>query len=162
MVTMKLTGQGWNRYSVCPNIRIRLNMLQTEQRHGRRFLVAYAKRKVTTRLATCSQVIGPSKRNGTKKQKIITTQESVNITKGGGDDEVMVNAGDALETTGQEEKMVGVNGRAEGVKVNARVRQVQHVRPPNKRKKSERIIKMKLAKNMGGEGSSRATAMDLD
>ncbi|KAL7584502.1 hypothetical protein Lser_V15G42910 [Lactuca serriola] len=33
MVTMKLTGQGWNRYYVCPNIRIRLNMLQTEQRH---------------------------------------------------------------------------------------------------------------------------------
>lgn len=32
MVTMKLTGQGWNAYSVCPNIRIRLNMLQTEQR----------------------------------------------------------------------------------------------------------------------------------
>lgn len=32
MVTMNLTGQGWNRYSVCPNIRIWLNMLQTEQR----------------------------------------------------------------------------------------------------------------------------------
>ncbi|CAH1444405.1 unnamed protein product [Lactuca virosa] len=88
--------------------------------------------------ATGSQFTGPSKQNGTKKQNIIPTQESVNVTKGGGDDEVMVDAGDALETTGQEEQMVGVNGRVEGVKVNARVRQVQHLRPPNKRKMLER------------------------
>ncbi|CAH1451106.1 unnamed protein product [Lactuca virosa] len=112
--------------------------------------------------ATCGQVTGPSKQNGTKKPNIIPTQEFVNITKGGGYDKVMVYAGDALEMIGQEEKIVGVNGHVEGLKVNARVRQVQHVRPPNKRKKSERIIKMKLAKNMGGEGSNPATTMDFD
>ncbi|CAH1422511.1 unnamed protein product [Lactuca virosa] len=70
--------------------------------------------------------------------------------------------GDALEMTGQDEQVVGVNGRREGVRFNARVRQVHHVRPPNKRKKLERIIKMKLAKKMGDEGSSPATAMELD
>ncbi|CAI9279826.1 unnamed protein product [Lactuca saligna] len=89
-------------------------------------------------------------------------KESVNVTKLGGDDEVMVDAGDALKKAGQEEQMVGINGRFEGVKVNARVRQVQHVRPPNKRKKLERIIKMKLAKSVGGEGSSHVTTIDLD
>ncbi|CAH1443791.1 unnamed protein product [Lactuca virosa] len=71
-------------------------------------------------------------------------------------------ASDALERTGKEEQMVGVNGREEGVKVNARVHQVKHVKPFNKRKKSKIIIKMKLAKNVGGEGSSLATVMELD
>ncbi|CAH1423244.1 unnamed protein product [Lactuca virosa] len=112
--------------------------------------------------ATCSKGEGTSKQNGKKKQKTIPTQDSVNVATGVGDDEVMVVASDALERTGKEERMVGVNGREEGVKVNARVHQVKHVKPPNKRKKSERIIKMKLAKNTGGEGTSLATAMDLD
>ncbi|CAH1454679.1 unnamed protein product [Lactuca virosa] len=112
--------------------------------------------------ATCSKGVGTSKQNGTKKQKTIPTQESVNVATGVGDDEVMVDASDALERTGKEERMVGVNGCEEGVKVNARVHQVKHVKPPNKRKKSEIIIKMKLAKNVGGEGSSLATAMELD
>ncbi|CAI9298835.1 unnamed protein product [Lactuca saligna] len=112
--------------------------------------------------ATCSKGIGTSKQNGTKKQKTISTQESVNVATGVGDDEVMVNASDALERTGKEERMVGFNGREEGVKVNARVHQVKHVKPPNKRKKSERIIKMKLAKNVGGEGSSLATDIELN
>ncbi|CAH1426522.1 unnamed protein product [Lactuca virosa] len=101
--------------------------------------------------ATCSKGVGTSKQNGTKKQKTIPTQESVNVATGDGDDEVMVDASDALERTGKE-----------GVKVNARVHQVKHVKPPNKRKKSERIIKMKLAKYVGGEGSSLATDMELD
>ncbi|CAH1441134.1 unnamed protein product [Lactuca virosa] len=92
----------------------------------------------------------------------LNLKEQEHVLEGVWDDEVMVDAGDALETTGREEKMVGVNGRVERVKVNARVRQVQHVRPPNKRKKSERIIKMKLVKNVRGEGSSPARAMDLD
>ncbi|CAI9303125.1 unnamed protein product [Lactuca saligna] len=95
--------------------------------------------------ATCSKVVGPSKQNGTKKQKVIPTQESVNVATWVGDDEVMVDASDALERTGKEEKMVGVNGREEEVKVNAFVHQVKHVKPPNKQKKSERFIKMKLA-----------------
>ncbi|CAI9301650.1 unnamed protein product [Lactuca saligna] len=89
-------------------------------------------------------------------------KESVNVAIGVGDDEVMVDASDVLERTGEEEWMVGINGRDEGVKVNARIHQVKHVKPPNKRKKSEIIIKMKLAKNVGGEGSSVATTMELD
>ncbi|CAH1446538.1 unnamed protein product [Lactuca virosa] len=80
-------------------------------------------------------------------------------SKGVGDDEVIVDATDALDRPGDEERMVGVNGRDEGVNVNARVK---HVKPPKMRKKSERIIKLKLAKNVGGEGSSVATAMELD
>ncbi|CAI9287765.1 unnamed protein product [Lactuca saligna] len=75
------------------------------------------------------------------------------------DDEVIVDATDALDRPRDEERMVGVNGRDEGVNVNARVK---HVKPRKMRKKSERIIKLKLAKNVGGEGSSVATAMDLD
>ncbi|CAI9293591.1 unnamed protein product [Lactuca saligna] len=78
---------------------------------------------------------------------------------GVGDDEVIVDATDALDRPRDEERMVGVNGRDEGVNVNARVK---HGKPPKMRKKSERIIKLKLAKNVGGEGSSVATAMDLD
>ncbi|CAH1453496.1 unnamed protein product [Lactuca virosa] len=284
MVTMKLTGQGWNAYSVCPNIRIRLNMLQTEQRHwhviscgGMKFearkmdeaftvdvekkefncrlwqlngygcvhsvatlaylnltpdgpyvdpmylvvlyhntykqpihgmngknmwpstdlipplpplkrsmpgrptikrrrdasermgkhTVSKAGKKVSCSIckekghnkATCSKGVETSKQNGTKKQKTIPTQESVNVDTGVGDDEVIVDATDALDRLGDEERMVGVNGRDEGVNVNARVK---HVKPPKMRKKSERIIKLKLAKNMGGEGSSVATAMELD
>ncbi|CAH1426442.1 unnamed protein product [Lactuca virosa] len=88
--------------------------------------------------ATCSQVIG------------------------GGDDEVMVDARDALEMSSQDEQVVGVNGRGEGVMANARLCQIHHAEPSNKRKKSERIIKMKLAKKVGGEGSSPAEAMELD
>ncbi|CAH1454570.1 unnamed protein product [Lactuca virosa] len=81
------------------------------------------------------------------------SKESINVTIGVGDDEVMVDASDALERTGKEDQMV---------KVNARVHQVQHVKPPNKRKKSERIIKINLAKNVRGEGGSLATPMELD
>lgn len=109
--------------------------------------------------ATCSKGVGTSKQNGTKKQKMIPTQESVNVTTGVGEDEVIVDATDALDRPRDEERMVGVNGRDEGVNVNARVK---HVKPPKMRKKSERIIKLKLAKNVRGEGSSVATAMDLD
>ncbi|CAH1440609.1 unnamed protein product [Lactuca virosa] len=290
MVTMKLTGQGWNHYSVCPNIRIQLNMLQTEQRHWQAlaghflwrvkfearkmdeaFTVNVEKKKCSCRLwqlngyrcvhlvatlaylnitpdgpyvdpmylatlyhntykqpihgmngknmwpstdlipplpplkrrmlgrptikrrkdasermgkhtiskvgkkvscsiykekghnkATCSKGVGTSKQIGTKKQKTIPTQESVNVATWVGDDEVMVDTSDALERTGEEERMVRVNGRDEGVKVNARVHLVRHVKPSNMRKNSERIIKMKLPKNVGGEGSSVATAMELD
>ncbi|CAI9284501.1 unnamed protein product [Lactuca saligna] len=72
---------------------------------------------------------------------------------------VMVDATDALDRPGDEEQMVGVNGRDEGMNVNARVK---HVKPPKMRKKSERIIKMKLAKNIGSKGSSVATATELD
>ncbi|CAI9277473.1 unnamed protein product [Lactuca saligna] len=109
--------------------------------------------------ATCSKGVGTSKQNGTKKQKTIPTQESINVATRVGDDEVMVDATDALDKPGDEERMVGVNGRDEGVNVNARVK---HVKPPKMRKESERIIKMKFAKNVGGEGSNVATAMDLD
>nr|KAJ0194317.1 hypothetical protein LSAT_V11C800446560 [Lactuca sativa] len=270
MVTMKLTGHGWNAYSLCPNIRIRLNMLQTEQRHwhviscgGMKFearkmdeaftvdecscrlwqlngygcvhlvaTLAYLnltsdgpyvdsmylaafyhntykqpihgmngknmwpstdlipplpplkgrmpgrptikrRRDASERMgkhtvckvgkkvscsickekghnkATCSKGVGTSKQNGTKKQKMIPTQESVNVTTGVGEDEVIVDATDALDRPRDEERMVGVNGQDEGVNVNARVK---HVKPPKMRKKSERIIKLKLAKNVGGEG----------
>ncbi|CAI9278264.1 unnamed protein product [Lactuca saligna] len=83
----------------------------------------------------------------------------VKCCDGVGDGEVMVDATDALDMPGDEQKMVGVNGRDEGVNVNSRVKYVQS---PKMRKKSERIIKLKLAKNMGGEGSSVATAMELD
>ncbi|CAH1448892.1 unnamed protein product [Lactuca virosa] len=123
--------------------------------------VSKAGKKVSCRIckekghnkATCSKVLGTSKQNGTRKQKIIHMQEFVIVAIGVGDDEIMVDASDTLERTGKEEQMVGLNGREEGVKVNARVHQVKHVKQPNKRKKSERIIKMKLAKNVGGEGS---------
>ncbi|XP_023749225.1 uncharacterized protein LOC111897504 [Lactuca sativa] len=33
IVSMKLIGQGWNRYSVCPNIKTRLSILQYDQRY---------------------------------------------------------------------------------------------------------------------------------
>ncbi|CAI9298902.1 unnamed protein product [Lactuca saligna] len=93
------------------------------------------------------------------QHKGLIEAESVNVATGVGDDEVIIDATDALDRPRDEERMVGVNGRDEGVNVNARVK---HVKPPKMQKKSERIIKLKLAKNVGGEGSSVATAMDLD
>ncbi|CAI9286726.1 unnamed protein product [Lactuca saligna] len=91
--------------------------------------------------------------------RISNINESVNVATGVGDDEVIVDATDALDRPRDEERMVGVNGGEEEVNFNA---QVKHVKPPIMRKKSERIIKIKLAKNVGSEGSSVATAMDLD
>ncbi|CAI9278364.1 unnamed protein product [Lactuca saligna] len=44
---------------------------------------------------------------------------------GFGDDEAMVDATDALDRPGDEERMVGVNGRDEGENVNARVKHVK-------------------------------------
>ncbi|XP_023743563.2 uncharacterized protein LOC111891725 [Lactuca sativa] len=253
MVTMKLTGQGWNAYSVCPNIRIRLNMLQTEQRHwhviscggmkfearkmDEAFTVDVEKKECSCRLwqlngygcvhsvttlaylnltpdgpyvdpmylaalyhNTYKQPIHgmngqnmwpstdlipplpPLKRRMPGRPTIKRRRDasermgkhtvckagkkvSCSICKEKGhnkatwDDEVIVDAIDALDRPRDEEKMVGVNGRDEGVNVNARVK---HVKPPKMQKKSERIIKLKLAKNVGGEGSSVATTMDLD
>ncbi|CAI9265520.1 unnamed protein product [Lactuca saligna] len=54
-------------------------------------------------------------------------KESVNVATGVGDDEVIVDATDALDRPRDEELMVGVNGWDEGVNVNARVK---HVKPP--------------------------------
>ncbi|XP_052624931.1 uncharacterized protein LOC111911059 [Lactuca sativa] len=219
MVTMKLTGQGWNAYSVCPNIRIRLNMLQTERRHwhviscggmkfearkmDKAFTVDVEKKECSCRLwqlngygcvhsvATLAYLNlkpdGPyvdsmrmprrptikrrrdaSERMGKHTVSKAGKKVSCSICKekghnkatcSKGEDEVIVDATDALDRPRDEERMVGVNGRDEGVNVNARVK---HVKPPKMRKKSERIIKLKLAKNMGGEGSSVATTMELD
>ncbi|CAH1442179.1 unnamed protein product [Lactuca virosa] len=63
---------------------------------------------------------------GQRNKKSIPTQESVNITKGVGDDEVMVDASNALERIGQEEQMVGVNGREEGVKRNEMILKINN------------------------------------
>ncbi|CAI9281609.1 unnamed protein product [Lactuca saligna] len=93
------------------------------------------------------------------QHKGLIEAESVNVATGVGDDKVIVDATDALDRPRDEERMVGVNGRDEGVNVNARVK---HVKPPKMRNKSERIIKLKLAKNVRGEGSSVTTTMDLD
>ncbi|CAH1429467.1 unnamed protein product [Lactuca virosa] len=48
------------------------------------------------------------------------------------------------------------------VNVNEDEVQVGKVEQPRKRKKSERILKMKLAKRIEGEGCSAAKAMELD
>ncbi|CAH1444998.1 unnamed protein product [Lactuca virosa] len=85
------------------------------QRQGKRFLVAYANIKDTTRPLTLKC------QNVTKKQKVIQTQNSMNIQVGGEDD-VM---GDAVEPQAQEvmrvneyEEVVRVNEAEELVRVN--------------------------------------------
>ncbi|CAH1425264.1 unnamed protein product [Lactuca virosa] len=114
---------------------------------------------------TCTQVPRPPKTNVTKKQKIMQTQESVNM-KGGGEDVVM---GDAVEP--QVKEVVRVNESEEVVRVNeveelGRVNQVVgHVyttSQPSKRKKSDRIINLKLAKKVQRECSSFGSPMELD
>ncbi|CAH1419355.1 unnamed protein product [Lactuca virosa] len=111
--------------------------------------------------ATCSQVPWSTKTNETKKQKIIQTQESVNIRPQSREDEVMVEAGEEVIRTSKDRKVLGVNADTKGVRVNARVHHGHNVRSPTTRKKSERIIKFKLSKRIKGEGSSVGTAMEL-
>ncbi|XP_052621081.1 uncharacterized protein LOC128126928 [Lactuca sativa] len=146
---MKLTGQGWNAYSVCPNIRIRLNLLQTEQRHWH--VISCGGMKFEARKMDEAFTVDVEKKecSCTLWQLNGYGCESVNVATRVGDDVVIVDATDALDRPRDEERMVGVNGRDEGVNVNARVK---HVKPPKMRKKSERIIKLKLAKNVGSEG----------
>ncbi|CAH1432565.1 unnamed protein product [Lactuca virosa] len=114
---------------------------------------------------TCTQVPWPPKTNFTKKQKIMQTQELVNM-HGGGEDVVM---GDAIEPQTDEvmmvnesEQVVRVNEAEELVRVNQVVRQVKTTGQPSKRKKSERTLKLKLAKRVEGEGSSVGSPMELD
>ncbi|CAH1440429.1 unnamed protein product [Lactuca virosa] len=93
------------------------------------------------------------------------TQESVNI-QGGGEDAVM---GDIVEP--QAEEVVRVNESEEVVRVNeveelGRVNQVVEYMyttgQPSKRKKSERILKLKLAKRVNSEGSTVGSPMELN
>ncbi|CAH1433783.1 unnamed protein product [Lactuca virosa] len=299
MVTMKLKGQGWNHYSVCPNIRTRLNILQNEQRHcqvvscgGMKFerrkmdqsyIVDVTKKECSCRLwqlngygcvhlvatiaflnvtpdrpyidplylatffhntnkksisgmngmnmwpstdftpplpplkrrmpgrttikrirdasersgkqtvskewkkvscgifkekghnkTTCTQVPRPTKTNVTKKQKIMQTQESSNMQWGGEDDvmgdavepetdEVMrVNESEQVVRVNESEQVVRVNEAEELGRVNQVVRQVNTTGQPDKRKNSERILKLKLAKRVESEGSSVGSPMELD
>ncbi|CAH1432682.1 unnamed protein product [Lactuca virosa] len=114
---------------------------------------------------TCTKVPRPPKTNVTKKQKIMQTQESVNM-QGGGEDVVM---GDAVEPQTDEvmrvkksDQVVRVNEAKERGRFNRVVRQVNTTGQPSKRKKSERILKLKLGKRVEGEGSSVGSPMELD
>ena len=55
-----------------------------------------------------------------------------------------------------------VNEAKELGRVNQVVGHVYTTRQPSKRKKSERILKLKLAKIVEGEGSSVGSPMELD
>ncbi|CAI9284962.1 unnamed protein product [Lactuca saligna] len=257
MVTMKLTYQEWNRYSVCPNASTKLNILQNEQRlwqlngygyvhsvatltylnitpdgpyvdplylgaffhntykqsisrmnemnmwHSTNFLppLPPLKRRILGRptmkgirdasersrkhmvskegknvscgickkeghnKTTCTQVPTPPKTNVTKKQKIMQTQESVNM-QGGGEDVVM---GDAVEPQAEEvmrvnesEQVVRVNEDEKLGRINQVVGHVYTTGQPSKRKKSERNLKLNLSKGVEGEVSSVRSPMELD
>ncbi|CAI9284748.1 unnamed protein product [Lactuca saligna] len=103
--------------------------------------------------STCTQVERRSEINVRKKQKVRQRQELVNM-QGCAEDDVMI---DKVEQQGvrdnEDEKVVRVN---EDVEYDVSVVQA------SKRKKTKRILKMKLAKRVQGEGSSATTAMNLD
>nr|KAJ0186015.1 hypothetical protein LSAT_V11C900497890 [Lactuca sativa] len=89
------------------------------------------------------------------------TQESVNM-QGAGEDVVV---GDAVEPQIDEVMRVNeyeVNEAEELCKVNQVVRQVNTTGQPSKMKKSARILKLKLAKRVEGEGSSVGSPIELD
>ncbi|CAH1426425.1 unnamed protein product [Lactuca virosa] len=93
------------------------------------------------------------------------TQESVNM-QGGGEDVVM---GDAIESQTDEvmrvneyEQVVRVNEVEELGRVNQVVGHVYTTGQLSKRKNLERILKLKLAKRVEGEGSSVGSPMELD
>ncbi|XP_023753138.1 uncharacterized protein LOC111901502 [Lactuca sativa] len=122
---------------------------------------------------TCTQVPSPPKTNVIKKQKIMQTQESVNIQRGGEDvmgdavepqtDEVMrVNKYEQAVRVNKFEQLVKVNEAEELGRVNQIVGQVYTTCQPSKRKKSDRILKLKFAKRIEGEGSSVGSSMELD
>ncbi|CAI9262158.1 unnamed protein product [Lactuca saligna] len=92
---------------------------------------------------TCTQVPRPTKTNVTKKQRIMQTQESV-------------------VTVNKSKQVVTVNEAEELGRVNQIVRQVNTTGQPSKRKKLERILKLKLAKRVEGEGSTVGSPMELD
>ena len=98
-----------------PTIKRRRDASERTRKHtvsktGKEVSCSICKEKGHNKVA-CSKVVGTSKQNGTKKQKLIPTQESVNVATGVGEDEVMVDGSETLERTDQEEQMVRVNGR---------------------------------------------------
>ncbi|CAH1435952.1 unnamed protein product [Lactuca virosa] len=123
---------------------------------------------------TCTQVLRPPKTNVTKKQKIIQTQESMNMQRGGEDvvmgdavepqtDEVMrVKESEQVVRVNESKQVVRVNEAEELGRLNQVVKQVNTTGQPSKRKKSERILKLKLAKRVEGKGSSVGSPMELD
>ncbi|CAI9271058.1 unnamed protein product [Lactuca saligna] len=105
-----------------------------------------------------------------RKKPIINMLEEIRIyvkqKDGGGEDVVM---GDAFEPHAKEvvrvneyEDAVRDNEAKELGKVNEVVGRVYSTCQPRKRKKYERILKLKLAKRVEGESSSVISPMELD
>ncbi|CAI9282896.1 unnamed protein product [Lactuca saligna] len=104
----------------------------------------------------CTQMQWPPNTNAKKKQKIMQTQESVNM-QGGREDVVM---GDRVEP--QNVEVMRENGSEQEVGVNKVPRQVKTTCQPKSRKKSEKFFKLKLAKRVARKGGSVGSLMELD
>ncbi|CAH1448789.1 unnamed protein product [Lactuca virosa] len=78
-------------------------------------------------------------------------------------DEVMrVNESEQVVRVNEYEQVVRVNEAEELGRVNQVVGQVYTIGKPSKRKKSERLFKLKLAKRVECDGSSVGSLMELD
>ncbi|CAH1453627.1 unnamed protein product [Lactuca virosa] len=75
---------------------------------------------------------------------------------------VRVNESEEVVRVNEVEEVARVNEDEELGRVNEVVGHVYSRGQPSKRKKSERILKLKLAKKVEGEGSSVGSPMDLD
>ncbi|CAI9302499.1 unnamed protein product [Lactuca saligna] len=102
---------------------------------------------------TFPQVEMPPKTIGRKPESVRQTQELVNMQRGGED----VAMGDADQ---EDVEMADVGGQDK--EVNDQEVYFAKVEQPRMRKKSERILKLKVGKNIEGEGSSASKLMDLE